>query len=439
MKVKPLLIHCRTAAGRLALGALLAGTIQWPASAAEDRSAIVGEATLVIGAARVINPAGQTLTVEKGAAIRVGDRIETGIGGHVHLRFVDGGRVSVRPASRLVIENYGHSAGQQALTAIKFRLDEGVVRSITGAWGEAERDRFRLNTPIAAIGVKGTDFIVKAGQGATTASVYSGAILLAPLSVGCQATLGPCLNGNEKLLSEDMKGQMLELGRQHASARLVPIETLARARTDASTGDTSARSERTTQAEAAHGGVGIDKTMVSEALGATAAANLPPIPEQLVWGRWSTPLEGDHFSQTFEEALKNREITVGNGPYVLFRDTATAGPAQLEGAANFRLAASAASFTGVDRTVEAARVEAGTLNVDFTRASFATQLSVSSPRLGADTIRSSGAVLDSGIFQSREGNAFVAGALSKDGKEAGYFFEKVLPAGGLTGITLWGR
>ena len=35
------------------------------------------------------------------------------------------------------------------------------MRSITGQWGEAARDRFRLNTPIAAIGVRGTDFIVE--------------------------------------------------------------------------------------------------------------------------------------------------------------------------------------------------------------------------------------------------------------------------------------
>ena len=37
----------------------------------------------------------------------------------------------------------------------------------------------------------------------------------APLASGCSKSVGPCLNGNEKFLSEDMKGQMLELGRQH--------------------------------------------------------------------------------------------------------------------------------------------------------------------------------------------------------------------------------
>lgn len=126
----------------------------------------VGEATLVIGQAQIVALARSRKPVERGPLVRVGDAIQTQIGGHVHLRFVDGGRVSVRPSSRLQIENYAHSEQQPQLSAIKFRLDEGVVRSITGSWGEA-RERFRLNTPLAAIGVKGTDFIVRATSDTT--------------------------------------------------------------------------------------------------------------------------------------------------------------------------------------------------------------------------------------------------------------------------------
>lgn len=50
------------------------------------------------------------------------------------LRFVDGGRLSLRPASRLQMRVTA-TPQQPQLGAIKFRLDEGVVRSITGSWG----------------------------------------------------------------------------------------------------------------------------------------------------------------------------------------------------------------------------------------------------------------------------------------------------------------
>lgn len=163
-----------------------AGSAQ--ASTASSAHPSVGEATLVIGLARITGADGSVREVQRGADLRVGDRVETLPGAHVHIRFVDGARVSVRPGSRLTVEQYAQSASGVTAPgtasagtggAIKFRLDEGVMRSITGAWGEAARDRFRLNTPVAAIGVKGTDFVVRADGQGTAASVFAGAILLA--------------------------------------------------------------------------------------------------------------------------------------------------------------------------------------------------------------------------------------------------------------------
>lgn len=425
---------------------LMTGVPSVSASVLPDQSqaAIVGEATLVVGVARVVSAAGQVVPAEKGAAIRVGDRIETGTGGHVHVRFVDGGRVSVRPISRLQIESYAHSSDRPALSAIKFRLDEGVVRSITGSWGEAARDRFRLNTPMAAIGVKGTDFIVQSGAESTLVSVYSGAVLMAPLAGGCQATLGPCLNGGEKLLSEDMKGQMLEMSRQHASAQLVPTEAQAVGRTrPAMLASVDTQRSGKSLAADSHGDTTADKTAMSESRGANVAALVQPHASQLVWGRFAQPWEGDQFSKSFEEARQSRESTIGNGVYGLFREPAAmAAAAQTEGSANFRLTAGVASLRPEGLPVamaQAVYVDGGALGVDFTRATFATTLRLSSPVLGAQSVQSQGVVLPGGIFQSRGGDAFVAGAFSNDRREAGYFFEKTLPAGGLTGITLWGR
>lgn len=412
---------------------------------------IVGEATLVIGVARVFSLDGATRPVDRGTAIRVGDRVETEVGGHVHFRFVDGGRLSIRPSSRLQVESYNHSSNEPALTAIKFRLDEGVVRSITGAWGEAARDRFRLNTPVAAIGVKGTDFVVRSDVDKTSASVYTGAIVLSPLTAGCVATLGPCRSGREKLLSDDMKGQMLELSRQQSSPQLVPLVDLLAQNRRVAPGSERAKAENTIVTDASRQDIASDKAVVTEArsAGVVAAGSTPPPPPppsvtQLVWGRWdwtSLP-ESDTFSRTFEEATRNGRLsTVGNGAYGLYR-TASDRNALLQTAdasADFRLAAGSAQLFMEARPPQAASVDGGSLNVDFSRATFATQLNVSNPTIGASTIVSDGKISPNGIMQGQSGNAYVAGALSLDGKEAGYFFEKAFPAGNLSGITLWGR
>jgi FecR-like protein len=379
------------------------------------------------------------------------------VGGHVHFRFVDGGRLSIRPSSRLQVESYNHSSQEPALTAIKFRLDEGVVRSITGAWGEAARDRFRLNTPVAAIGVKGTDFVVRSDADKTSASVYTGAIVLSPLTAGCEATLGPCQSGMEKLLSADMKGQMLELNRQQSSPQLVPLVDLLAQNRRLAPGSESARAEKTVVTDASRQDIASDKAVVTEArsAGVVAAGSTPPPPlvvapppgppevTQLVWGRWDwTAPAGDTLSRTFQEAMQNGRFgTVGNGAYGLYR--VASDPNALlqtsDASANFRLAGGAAQFFMPERAPELARVDGGSLSVDFSRATFATQLNVSSQTIGANTLQADGTVTRNGLMLGQGGNAFVAGALSLDGKEAGYFFEKAFPAGNLSGITLWGR
>lgn len=492
------------------LAVLLAGLLGTAAAAnVVEGPAMVGEATLVIGVAKLISTDGIERAVDRGTAIRVGDRIETGAGGHVHLRFVDGARLSVRPSSRLQVENYSRALDKSALTAIKFRLDEGVVRSITGAWGEAERDRFRLNTPVAAIGVKGTDFVVKADDNTTLASVYTGAIMLTPLrGEGCQTSFGPCLNGSEKLLSEDMKGQMLSLNRQQATPQLVPaVDLLAQRVVRPALAEAAPRPEVILKTEVAQAANPISnrsdttsvKTVVSEsrvvdlvAVQVASAAQsapavvatlpiapvapvpvvppadpvpvtppvippvtppvtppvvLPPEVNQLVWVRmFASAADGDSVSRAFSQAIESgRQSAVGNGAYSLYRDVTAGAPVVLTSAdtsANFRLAASSAQIimpSGRSTVSEAVQVNNGTLNVDFAHSIYSTQLSVSSVRIGFESVTSNGIIKPDGVMLGQGGNAYTAGALSLNGREAGYFFEKTLPAGQLTGITLWGR
>jgi len=434
---------------RVALALAAFGFAAFAAAQTQEASPVVGEATLVIGVAKVFSADGSSRAVERGTSIRVGDRVETEAGGHVHFRFVDGGRLSIRPSSRLQVESYSHSTEQPAQTAIKFRLDEGVVRSITGSWGEAARDRFRLNTPVAAIGVKGTDFVVKSESDKTTASVYTGAIILSPLTAGCVATLGPCQSGREKLLSDQMKGQMIELGRQQANPQLVPlVDLLAQNRRATPVAEAAAKADKSLTSD----GVGQDKAVVNEAISASVivagnasapAVPAPPVITQLVWGRWDVAaVNGDLLSKALDEATKNgRSVTVANDSYGLFRPGSNNALLQTtEASANFRLAGGAAQFVSTaGLPTESARVSDGSLQVDFSRATFSTQLNVSSPTIGPNALQANGIVSPTGILLGQTGNAYVAGALSVDGKEAGYLFGKAFSTGNLSGITLWGR
>jgi hypothetical protein len=421
-------------------------------ASAKPHSAVVGEATMVIGQARLFSPDGEAKSLARGAPVREGDRIETGAGGHVHLKFVDGGRLSVRPASRLQIENYSHKDQQSALTAIRFKLDEGTARSITGSWGEESRDRFRLNTPLAAIGVKGTDFSVSADASQTLASVYSGAIVVTPMGQSCSATLGPCVNGNERLLSETMKGQVLTLNQAQLAPQVVAFNEPASARTPTSTPTTAASvapvaTERMVATERL---VSSEKQMLSEirqiVLPESTPQALVPREPQLQWMRWPwTQVSSlDNLSKAFDAAtLSAAELSTTDGAFALLRHN----PENLtfsskEGQVDFRLSGAVANLIhqdGPTEKVAPVTVNNGRLSVDFSRATYNTQLNVSSNRLGQQDLNANGIIQPSGAMLGAGGNMGTRGSLSTDGREAGYFFSGDLPEGQVRGITLWGR
>ena len=444
--------------------ALCAGLAQAQASAP---AGIVGEVTLVIGTASLQAADGQTRSVERGSEVRVGDKVETQQGGHVHLRFVDGGRVSVRPASRLVIESYAHSKDQPQLSAIKFRLDEGVIRSITGTWGEAAKERFRLNTPVAAIGVKGTDFVVRSLPTGTAATVFAGSIVVSPLTEKCVGTLGPCINGSEKTLSESMKGQMLELQRPDAAPQLVPavdLQAAAKAlyqsqlRMLASGSEAFKDAAKDTNKQGANelakdamkdivkDGNFVSETKAAMAVTEASKLELPAAQvKELTWGRyaWSPKLAGDDFSKQFEAALmQGKQSLGGNGAFSLLRsqtDVAGFAPPS-EGVAKFRLANASAGVIGLDsKQIEAVKVNQANLDVNFASATFATQLQLQAPVMGEQTLVSAGGINANGTLRVESGNTYLFGGFNGNGKEAGYLFQKSVPNGVLMGTTLWGR
>ena len=122
----------------------------------ESSAAPVGEVSLVIGKAFIESESRRVVRVKNGDFVREGDSIRTESSGHVHIRFVDDAVLSVRPLSELEIIAYRFDQADPGNTLVKLSLSKNRPH---GLWRAAKtaRDRFRLNTPIAAIGVRGTD------------------------------------------------------------------------------------------------------------------------------------------------------------------------------------------------------------------------------------------------------------------------------------------
>jgi hypothetical protein len=186
----------------------------------------IGSVSFLIGKATLLRQ-GVSMAVTQGSTLQVGDDLVTQDNGHIHVRFVDGAMVSLRPSSLLKIKAYRFDPQNPSNSEVRFELEQGVVRAISGQAAESAKDKFRLNTPLAAIGVKGTDFVVEATKARVNAIVNQGAIVLAPFDAQCLASsTGPCATAFAKELTAALKGMALTYSMSMPSPQLLPMGQL---------------------------------------------------------------------------------------------------------------------------------------------------------------------------------------------------------------------
>ena len=415
---------------RLALGLVFAWLCGLGFSAqATPQPAAVGEITLVIGQSEVDREAQPGVQAKKGGAILEGDVIKTSASGHVHIRFVDGALVSVRPNSVFTIHEFKYNPAEPAASVVRLSLGKGEVRSISGAAAQAAKDRFRLNTPLVAIGVKGTDFVTQTGLEATRVTVNQGAIVMAPFDQSCRAdALGVCSGSRARELTAEMTGMALV----YRNGAADPGFQLAPGQKDA--GKLQPQSGQLKD--------GADRVTSSSKEGVRPEEVVSP--SRLVWGRWShAPLPGDALTVGFRDALLGNEVTVGDGYYFLFRNPGSPNLLpSLNNQVDFKLGASSAQYRLPSNEVTAASVDAGKLSIDFAQRTYATQLQVSAEGLPSQSLQFAGKVdPNTGIFlgTGQGGQGSLSGALTLNGRQAGYFFRAPVNNGSLSGATLWAR
>jgi hypothetical protein len=101
---------------------------------------------------------GGSRELKQGDFIYISDEIMTTNRSFVVLQFEDGAKVTVRPDSTMIIEQYVYNgnAGDEA----ELNLVSGGLRVITGAMAKSNPENYKVRTPVALMGVRGTEFSI---------------------------------------------------------------------------------------------------------------------------------------------------------------------------------------------------------------------------------------------------------------------------------------
>lgn len=156
---------------KLYIRLLLLGVLAFslPAGAAQTSA---GHISMLTGRATGATAEGTIRPLLEGGKVYSGETIATGPASYLNIVFSDGGRVLLRPNTRFQIERYQYTeprsgrAGQPATAQAQqgnsfFRLLKGGFRAITGLIGKNNRENVSVRTPVATIGIRGTDFEVR--------------------------------------------------------------------------------------------------------------------------------------------------------------------------------------------------------------------------------------------------------------------------------------
>ncbi|MGQ0585711.1 MAG: FecR family protein [Gammaproteobacteria bacterium] len=135
----------------------------------------IGEVALTTGsvtATTATEP--QPRALKSGDALFAGQTITVAVNSYASLKFADGGRVLLRPNTEFTVEAYTYRpappiavepGAPPALASVEgtafFRLVRGGLRAISGLIGKGQNQQYKVTTPVATIGIRGTDYEVQ--------------------------------------------------------------------------------------------------------------------------------------------------------------------------------------------------------------------------------------------------------------------------------------
>ncbi len=411
----------------------------------------VARVALAVGEATRINAAGLAEPIRLGSALATGDRIITGKDALAILVFSDAGRVSLRADSELVIHRYRvDPAGTD--TRLELELVRGAMRQISGDAARLQPERYRLNTPVAAIGVRGTDFLAKVGAGSTETFVHEGMIVVLPGDKGC-AQAGNCkplatLSASDagQYISVQASGQIerraitLDEVERLFGIRLAGLNAAGRGTSPVPSGVVFVAGAPAEVFGSLNGRAAVPDEAINLAVLQGGESKMSgSLSSHLVWGRFSNadslPMQ---LLVNYADAKTGRHVTVGElGQYALWRSNPSGALDRgLGGVTQFDLAAGEAVFVQPGG-VSAARLQSARLGVDFDRSTFSASGTVAHAVTGPVGFAVNGKVNDEGVFWGGNAAQRVAGALTRDGQQAGYLFSKEVGQGTFQGVTLW--
>jgi hypothetical protein len=92
------------------------------------------------------------------SSVDAGDVLQTEAKTYARIKFIDNSEITLKPNTQFKIDDFSYDEAKPSSDSSVFSLIKGGLRSITGLLGKRNKEKFKMNTPVATIGIRGTTF-----------------------------------------------------------------------------------------------------------------------------------------------------------------------------------------------------------------------------------------------------------------------------------------
>ncbi|MDH5594620.1 MAG: FecR family protein [Gammaproteobacteria bacterium] len=105
-----------------------------------------------------VQPDGKERVLKRRSAIFEGDTLITAEDARAQIRFKDGALIDIQAATQLRLDEYNYQGQVDGTEKNTMSLIKGGFRTITGVVGKKNKKNYKVNTPVATIGIRGTHY-----------------------------------------------------------------------------------------------------------------------------------------------------------------------------------------------------------------------------------------------------------------------------------------
>lgn len=175
----------------------------------------VGRVVWVNGSFKATMQNQEVRSLQKQSVIYLHDTLTTDNNSEAQIVFTDNSLITFRPESKFVVDQYVYKPKEKASSVGKYVMNllQGGFRTITGLIAKRNTADYQVNTPVATIGVRGTDYAVVLSGGHLKMIYYAGS---------------PCLNNRKGailcLSADTPYGEVAGVGAQPQALTSKPSE-----------------------------------------------------------------------------------------------------------------------------------------------------------------------------------------------------------------------